>query len=70
MNEENGKPLALVIGDKNFLGWFLSKLLVRQGCRVITEVTEASKPDYIFCLDDSDEAPRVDTRGINEYGGS
>jgi len=64
VNEENGKPLALVIGDKNFLGWFLSKLLVRQGCRVITEETEASKPDYIFCLDDSDEAPRVDTRGI------
>ncbi|TSC53918.1 MAG: hypothetical protein LiPW31_289, partial [Microgenomates group bacterium LiPW_31] len=55
MNEENGKPLALVIGDKNFLGWFLSELLVRQGCKVITEETETTKPDYIFCLDDSDE---------------
>ena len=55
MDEENGKPIALIVGDKNFLGWFLSELLIRQGCRVITEEAETATLDYIFCLDDSDK---------------
>jgi hypothetical protein len=54
MNEENEKPIALVFGDKNFIGWFLSELLVRQGCKVVSEETEVTKVDYIFCLNDSD----------------
>jgi len=49
---ESDQPKALVVGDENFSGYFLKKILKEQGCEVVTEAEAGAlaKVDYVFAL--------------------